>query len=355
MTAGPGHPPVAGKSHLVGDAGVVDHPLAANRGEPGHPAGDRPAAPLPPHAPEAGWGRRLLGRFHVTGVFWYKFHGGGVAVLPSWSMWVMVSLFTTFFFFTLGKIRHAVAGNLEAVLGRAGWLRRQGRIYKTLWSFAWSLTERYERLVTTRPFHVEAVPEGWARWKDLCDSGEGFILVTAHLGNWEVGSMLPAESLGRPVHVVREAEGDPRAQEYISELMRRQQHGTPHITHFAEDPQLGMLLLDALRRGEVVALQGDRPRAGGKTASLTLFGRPYLLPLGPAILARAAAVPLVPVFVFQEGRRRYCCDLRPPIQVPSTGDRNADLDQGLRRFAAELEQAIARRPHQWYCFRRLWP
>ncbi len=310
-------------------------------------------APEAPHAPEAGWARRLLGRFHVTGVFWYRFHGGGVAVLPSWSMWVMVSVFTTFFFFTLIKIRDAVAGNLDAVLGRAGWLRRQGRIYKTLWNFAWSLTERYERLVTSRPFKVKA--EGLERWNQLCESGEGFILITAHLGNWEVGSMLPAASLGRPVHLVREAEGDPRAQEYLSELMRRQQEGVPHITHFAEDPQLGMLLLDALRRGEIVALQGDRPRAGGKTAAMTLFGRPFPLPLGPTILARAAGVPLVPVFVFREGRRRYRCELRPPIHVPSTADRNADLDQALRRFAADLEQAIARQPNQWFCFRRLWP
>lgn len=323
--------------------------MTVSRDAPAVPEG---GAPPPPHAPEAGWARRLLGRFHVTGVFWYRFHGQGVAALPAWMLGPMVTLFTTFFFFTLFKIRRAVAGNLEAVLGRAGFLRRQVRIYKTLWNFAWSLSERYERLVTDRPFEVLA--DGLPVWQALCESGEGFIMVTAHLGNWEVASMLPASSLGRPVHVVREAEGDPRAQEYISELMRRQQGDAPHQTHFAEDPQLGMLLLDALRRGEIVALQGDRPRAGGKTAEVSLFGRPFPLPLGPAILARAAAVPLVPIFVHREGRRRYRCHLRPPIRLAATADRAADLDPALRRFAAELERAIALRPHQWYCFRRLW-
>jgi len=37
---------------------------------------------IPPHAPEAGYSRRLLGRFHVTGVFWYRFHRWGVSILP---------------------------------------------------------------------------------------------------------------------------------------------------------------------------------------------------------------------------------------------------------------------------------
>ena len=145
------------------------------------------------------------------------------------------------------------------------------------------------------------------------------------------------------------------AQEYIAALMRRQAGAASYFTHFAEDPQLGLLLLDALRRDEIVALQGDRPRAAGRTESMTLFGRPFPLPVGPAALARAAGVPLVPVFVFREARRRYRCEIRPPIEAPASGDRQADVREVLRRFAADLEDAIARQPHQWFCFGRLWP
>ena len=109
---------------------------------------------------------------------------------------------------------------------------------------------------------------------------------------------------------MREAETDPRAQRFIQELIRRC-GGDLYVTHFAEDPQLGMEMLDALRHGEVVALQGDRPRSGGRAAEMRLFGRPFPLPIGPAALARAAGVPIVPVFVFREGRRRYRCILQP--------------------------------------------
>jgi len=305
----------------------------------------------PPHAPEAGWARRLLGPFHVTGVFWFRLHQLGVKRFPGWMLWVEVSLFTTFFWVVLRRIRDAVAGNLEAVLGPCGWWQRQVRIYRTFWTFAWCLSERYERLSTRRTFAVEV--QGTDGWRDLAASGRGFVLVTAHLGSWEVGSMLPASRERRRIHVVREAETDPRAQRFIEDLIRRCA-GDLYVTHFAEDPQLGMVMLDALRQGEVVALQGDRPRAGGRTAQVRLFGRPYALPIGPAALARAAGAALVPVFIFREGRRRYRCVIRPTIEVAQTADRQRDLGAALERFAADLEAAIRRRPHQWFCFRKLW-
>lgn len=312
----------------------------------------RETAHTAPHAPEAGWVRRLLGPFYVTGVFWYRFHRFGVRVLPSWGMNVIMPLFTTFFFVVLRNIRAAIAANLVPVLGPCGWLERQRRIFRTMWSFSWCLTERYERLSTRRTFQVTG--EGMEHWQGLLASGRGFIVVTAHIGNWEMGSMFSAaDDEQRRVHVVREAEGDPRAQRFISDLIRRAARGN-YITHFAEDPQLGVTLLDVLRQGDIVALQGDRPRAGGRTVEASLFGEAFSLPVGPAALARAAEVPVLPVFIFREGRLRYRAAIRPPIQVARTADRQADLEGAVLALAAELEWAIARQPHQWFCFRKLW-
>ncbi|HEX9944636.1 MAG TPA: lysophospholipid acyltransferase family protein [Thermoanaerobaculia bacterium] len=305
----------------------------------------------PPHAPEAGWARRILGPFHVTGVFWFRLHRFGVTILPNRGLGAAVALFTTFFWIVLRKIRAAIAANLEVVLGPCGWWERQRRIYRTFRTFAWCLSERYERLSTDRVFAVEV--EGLEGWRQLAASGQGLVLVTAHLGAWEVGSMLPASRDRRRIHVAREAETDPRAQRFIEELIRSR-GGDLYTTHFAEDERLGVDLLDALRAGEIVALQGDRPRSGGRTVGVSLFGQPFHLPIGPAALARAAGVPLVPVFVFREGRLRYRCVIRPAIHVARSADRRRDLGEALERFAADLEGAIRREPHQWFCFRSLW-
>jgi len=310
------------------------------------------AAAGPPHAPERGWSWRLLGPFHVTGVFWYRFHRLLIRSLPSPLLWVPSCIFNTFFFIFLRKIRVAIASNLEQVLGPCGWWERQRRIYRTMWSFGWCLSERYERLVTDRPFHIDLDEAG--HWNEVARPGRGLMLVTAHLGNFEVGSMLPSQKESRRVHLVREPEVDVKAQEFLQDTLAGFTQ-TRYTMHFqSDDPLQGLDLLNALRRGDIVAVQGDRPRAGGKSIDATLFGKPFPLPPGPAALARIAEVPLLPVFVFREGRRRYRVVFRPPILPPRTDDRAADLAATMRAVAAEVEWAIRRAPHQWFCFKRLW-
>ena len=230
-----------------------------------------PAAASAPLAPERGWSWRLLGPFHVTGV---------IRAVPSPLLWIPAAIFTPFFFIFLRKIRVAIASNLEPALGPCGWWNRQRRIFRTMWLFGWCLNERFERLLTDRPFHMET--EAMEHWNDVARPGRGFVLVTAHIGNFEVGSMMPAQLESRRVHLVREPEADASAQAFLKNVLAgfAQAQFTMHFQ--SDDPLQGMELLDALRRSEIVAVQGDRPRAGGKTIDAEMFGKPYPLPPGPA-------------------------------------------------------------------------
>jgi len=309
-------------------------------------------AEAPPHAPRTGWARRVLGDYHVTGLFWYRFHRWAVAATPEWTLGIWITIFTTFFFLTIWNIRRGIAANLDQVLGPCGFFRRQRRIYATMWSFAWCLTERYERLATDRGFDVRAV--GLEHWQSATANGRGCVLVTAHLGLYEVGSMMPATVERRHVHLIREPETDPRAQAFIRESVRSVETELYSMHFQSEDPLQGVFLLDALRRGEIVAMQGDRPRAGGRTVTAPLFGRPLPLPAGPASLARAATVPLLPVFAIREGRRRYRVVFAPPIDPRAGGDRQKDVADATVRAAQAVEQAVRSAPHQWFVFRELW-
>lgn len=303
-----------------------------------------------PHAPAPGITNRLLGRFHVTGVFWYRFPYWAFPHLPLWTDRWFVIFFTTFFFITLGRIRRAIASNLELVLGSSGLWSRWRRAHRTMVAFAWCHAERYRFL--TIPERFRPVLEGAENWRGIMETGQGVVLVTAHIGLWEAAAPLGATVERRRIHVVREKEMDPRAQELIGNILARGDH---YVTHFAgDDPTLALELAEALRRGEMVAFQADRPHAGGRTVSVNLFGRPMPLPVGPAALARAAGVPIVPVFNFREGRFLLRAVVRPPIHVARTGDRDADIADAVRRIGAEIEWAIRQRPHQWFCFRKLW-
>ena len=314
--------------------------------------GARQARALRPHAPEHGRIRRLLGPFYVTGVFWYRlpYRAVRAGILSRHTFPAWVALCSAIFWIALWNIRHAIAANLEAVLGPCGFWERQRRTYRTIEAFSWCYGARYEQMVHPGRFQVqidgvEHIPT---------DPARGVIFVTAHLGQWELSSHLASHGLQRPVHVVREEEIDPEAQRFIEGLVR-EMSSQGVTTHFAsDDPVLGIALAEALRRGEVVALQGDRPRVNGRTHTAQLFGRPMPLPVGPQALARATGAALVPVFSFREGRYAYRVVVRSPIPVGRTRDREADVADAVQRLAAEIEWAIRRAPHQWFCLRRLW-
>lgn len=312
-------------------------------------ASSAPASPQ--HAPALGLTHRLLGRFHVTGIFWYRFANWGFTRLPSWTEWLSVTCFAAFFFLALSRIRGALASNLDPVLGRAGRPERWRRSFLTMWAFAWCFAERYRRMAGPQRFR--SVVDGEEHWRQVMASPGGVIIVTAHIGPWETATQFGGSASQRRIHVVREKEIDPRAQDFIREILART--GGDYVTHFSgDDPTLSLVLADALRRGEVVALQSDRPRAGGRTVIASLFGRPMPLPIGPAALARATDVPIVPVFNFREGRFLMRTVVRPPFRVAKTADRQADIAAAVHHLAAEIEWAIRRHPHQWFCFRKLW-
>jgi KDO2-lipid IV(A) lauroyltransferase len=306
-----------------------------------------------PQAPHVGWAKRLLGPFHFTGAFWFLFPYRWFAWWPKWMTGPAVWTFSSLFFVPLRRVVAAIAANLEAPLGPAGWLERQRRAFLNLRTFAWCLAERYEQLHDRGGFSV--LVEGAEHLEALGKSGEGFIFVTAHIGGWENSSRMISDRFERHAHVVREEELDPRTQALLERALGRHE-AARYTTHFAaDDPRLGIELMNALRQGDVVALQADRPRAGSRTITASLFGRETRLPAGPAALARSAGAPLLPIFSFREGRKRYRFVARPPIRVSHDDEKHKALAEAVQRLAGEIEWAIRERPYQWFCFGRLWP
>ncbi|MEM1182603.1 MAG: hypothetical protein AAGM22_29930 [Acidobacteriota bacterium] len=96
-------------------------------------------------------------------------------------------------------------------------------------------------------------------------------------------------------------------------------------------------------------------RFHGRDLDVDLFGLPFPLPAGPATLARTAQLAILPAFVLREGRRHYRLIFRPPIRVDRGRDRDAGLEKATRAFVGDIEWAIGREPHRWFCFRAPWP
>ena len=177
-------------------------------------------------------------------------------------------------------------------------------------------------------------------------AGRGCVSITAHLGNWELAGRLLAP-LGRPVHVVMAPEADTGVASVLAGGGNGQ--GSPVRFVRLDGPLVGVGLVAALRRGEVVAFQMDRALGGRGDRRVPFFGQPAAFPVGPFQLAAAAGAPVVPAFCVLEPGGRYRLTVEPAYPV----ERGAEL-LGLTRAVSILERYVAAHWEQWFNFFDVW-
>jgi len=185
--------------------------------------------------------------------------------------------------------------------------------------------------------------EGMGGLEKAARAGRGLVVLTAHLGNWELAGRMLARDGARPMHIVVAAEADPAVERFL----RGGAAPVRFVTRTA--PTASLSLLSALRRGEIVAMQGDRALGTRGDVLQPFFGAPAPFPLGPFVLARAAGAPVVPAFCLLDADRRYRIVVGMPSLVEPGGEAAA-----LGRWVAVLEVMVRRHPSQWFNFYDRW-
>lgn len=176
-------------------------------------------------------------------------------------------------------------------------------------------------------------------------SENGALLVTPHLGNWELG-VLPLSPWRERLAAVTAPIRAPAMRARMEAF--RAQHGIELVT--LEKPEEYLFTLKRLlMERRLVALLVDR-YVGGHGMPAPFFGRETILPCGYLHLVRMLNAPIIPVFVVRNERGRYSCKAEEPLYVARTDDRDRDIRDALLRVAAVMEQYIRRHLDQWYCF-----
>ncbi len=284
------------------------------------------------------WWRRFL----VRGVFWRQLLRFAVLNVPVWIEPAVIATWSLVFLLW-GAGRRGVMRNLKAIKPGSTALINFFRCYCVFWNFAWTITDN------VRFKELRVIPDwefiGWQHFEAMQSSG-GAILLTAHMGSYDLGAHLFSETSGHRVIVVRAPEVDPQTRTF------EEMHGANglQIEFNVKAMELAIDLLHAIRDGSIVAIQGDRVIGDIADLPATLFGKSMRVPAGPFALAMAAGAPIHPVFVVRLARRRYRVVACPPITLARTRDREEVFAEAVAAWTRELETIIRSCWYQWFTF-----
>ena len=189
---------------------------------------------------------------------------------------------------------------------------------------------------------------GAERLAEIARTNEPVVFVSGHLSNWEIMPAVIAHS-GVTCHMTYRAANNPYFDQRIRE--NRFRYG---VRLFAPKGGDGAReVLDALAKGESVALMNDQKFNGGVAAPF--FGRTAHTAPGPSRLALRFATVLQPMSVPRLDKARFRVIVHPPIKPRKTGDRSADIAASVARINDFMEERIRERPAEWFWVHKRWP
>jgi KDO2-lipid IV(A) lauroyltransferase len=177
--------------------------------------------------------------------------------------------------------------------------------------------------------------------------GKGVMVVSCHMGSYEVASAIWSATL-TPVSFFAE-ELEPRAlYEWYRDTRARLGISVLPL-------HLGGLrkVTQALKEQEMVITAIDRDITG-TGHMMPFFGRPAPIPLGPAAIALRLGTPLLPVCVYRLPDDTYRAEGTPPVIAQSTGDAKADEIRLTQELVRRIEGFIRKHPEQWHVPHRIW-
>jgi lauroyl/myristoyl acyltransferase len=290
----------------------------------------------------------FLHRFAVRGVFWRQYLDWATINMPFYTYPVLHCFMTFFFFFFAAPARRIVLSNLAIILPGSSRGVNYLRVFRTFYNYAWTISEAAIHKLNKEEFAYEIIG---AKWLDQLAAAQGAIVLTAHMGNYDLGAALFAEKFNREIRLVRAPEPDQQTAQHLSASLEKSGEGAIKVDYNTAGALLSFDLLKALRLGEIVSIQGDRMDDDLVGIWAHLFDKQVRLPTGPFVLAQIADVPIYPLFLARSGYRSYQIVVREPINVlRSRRDREDDIAQAVAKWCRVLEQLIAEHWDQWFAF-----
>ncbi len=238
------------------------------------------------------------------------------------------------------------------------YLRKRFPNKKVYWFDTFKLVHSFSQVLVDRAWlglnpkaQFNGRLEGLETLKKLINQRKGLIILTAHVGIWQVAfSHLP--DLRVPVNVLMHYEEENAAKHYFD---LRNQPCPFHIIR--NDGFMGGLVEAsiALSKGEIVTIMADR-YVQGPYAKVKFLGYNTRVPIGAYVLAAITSTPVVVILTAKTGKKDYLVKIWD-VFYPKCKNRNQkeqEVQKYAQKFVNALEEYLKVYPYQWYNFYDFW-
>lgn len=184
---------------------------------------------------------------------------------------------------------------------------------------------------------------------DMISKGRGGLLLSAHIGNWEVAGNL-LRRLKTKINIVLFDGEDEAIRKYISGVTGNWQVG---VIVLKDDLSHIYAISEALRNNELICMHADRFLEGNKTISAAFLGSKARFPVGPFVLAQTFKVPVTFVFAMKQTKFHYYF-YASQLQDDYSQEKTKGMQLMVDKFAADMEEKVKSYPDQWYNFYDFW-
>ena len=225
-----------------------------------------------------------------------------------------------------------------------GFIKSLRSIYINYFVFGQTLIDRYaipmgmQKAFSFNFFQNEII-------KKTQDNGKGGVMISAHIGNFEITGHFLNERLDNPMNMVTLDTGDDILEEFLEDQIRAKKiklikikKGS--ISHMIE-------ISSAIKKNELVCFTGDR-HMGGKTYTTNFLGKPAKFPAGVFDIASKLKVPVLFVFAMKDSATHYEFSCH---EASGVGLKPVEI---LKDFVDVVEKKLETYPSQWFNYYQFW-